>query len=319
MAKTADTQKKKTAATSAIQTPRKLKQPKYASFRLTRKRIKGAKLPGAFGLFKNSFKILGSNWKLFLFIVVVYAVLNTLLVQGFTAINGATDTKSALDQVFTDDWGQLASGLTLFAYLLGVSGTAADATAGLYQLILALTVSLALIWALRQLHAGKKIRMRDAFYNGMSPFVPFILVLLVIGLQLIPMVIGVALYATIVGAGIAATSLEQVLWALLAFVLSIVSLYMIMSSLFALYIVTLPDMTPMRALRSARQLVASRRWTVMRRVLFLPLALVVLTALIVVPLIFVSAALGAWVFFALSMLFLPITHSYMYTLYRSMI
>lgn len=318
MAKTAQKQKDKPAAAASAASPRKLKKPKYASFQLTR-RIKGDKLPSAFLIFRKSVAVLARNWKLFLLIVVIYAVLNTLLVQGFTAISGAKDVKSALDQLFTDDWGHVASGLTLFAYLLGASGSAADATAGLYQIILALTVSLALIWALRQLHAGKKVRMRDAFYNGMSPLVPFILVAVVISLQLIPMAIGVTLYATIVSAGIAATGLEQALWALLAFALSIVSLYMIMSSLFALYIVTLPDMTPMRALRSARQLVAARRWMVMRKVLFLPLALVFLTALIVVPLIFTATVVGAWVFFILSMLFLPVAHSYMYALYRSMI
>ncbi len=318
MATKAEKNKKPATSPATLQGPRKLKKPKYASFQLS-KRIKGDKLPSGFSIFKKSVGVLTRHWKLFLLVVVVYALLNTLLVQGFTAINGAGDAKTSLDQVFTGDWGRVMSGLTLFAYLLGVTGSAADATAGLYQLILALIISLALIWALRQVYAGNKIRMRDTFYNGMSPFVPFILVLLVIGLQLIPMAIGIALYATVVGAGISTTGLEQVMWALLAFVLSVVSLYMIMSSIFALYIVTLPGMTPMRALRSARQLVANRRWAVMRKVLFLPVALILLTALVVVPLLLMAATAGAWVFFILTMFFLPVTHSYMYSFYRSMV
>ena len=69
------------------------------------------------------------------------------------------------------------------------------------------------------------------------------------------------------------------------FFLALLSLYMICSSLFALYIVTLPNVTPMKALRSARQLVLHRRFLVLRKILFMPLALLVLGAIIMIPLI----------------------------------
>ena len=62
--------------------------------------------------------------------------------------------------------------------------------------------------------------------------------------------------------------------------------------MFALYIVTLPDMTPMKALRSARELVRYRRWTVLRKVLFLPLMLLVVAAIIMVPIIILADAAG---------------------------
>jgi hypothetical protein len=127
------------------------------------------------------------------------------------------------------------------------------------------------------------------------------------------------LYGTIIGANIAATGVEQALWALLALVLSMVSLYMITSSIFALYIVTLPDMSPMHALRSARQLVANRRWTIMRKLLFLPVVLFVLAAVIVLPVILFATPVVPLVFYTLSMLLLPMLHGYMYTLYRSLI
>lgn len=318
MAKTAEKHKKKPAPPATAPTPRKLKKPKYASFQLSRK-IKASRLPGSFRLLWASFKILGRNWKLFLGIVIIYGLLNALFVQGFSALNNADGANSASGQASTGSWGQLASGLSLFAYLLGNSGDTVSPAAGAYQFILVLLISLALIWALRQVYAGHKIRIRDAFYSGMAPMVQFVLVLAVIGLQLIPMAVGILLYTTITSASIAATGLEEALWALLAFVLSIVSLYMVSSSIFALYVVTLPEMTPLSALRSARQLVVNRRWAVMRKVLFLPLALVVLTALIVMPFILFVAPAAAWVFFALSLLLLPVLHGYVYSLYRSLI
>jgi len=319
MAKTSTKPRKTDKKESADKsTPRQLKTPTHKSFRLG-KRVKGKKILGAFRLFAASVGILRQNWKVFLGIVLVFGVLNALLVQGFSAAGNVNDTKSNLDQALTGNWSQLVSSLTVFIYLLGSSGNTASPTARAYQLMLALVVSLALIWVLRQVYVGQKVRVRDGFYQGMSPLVPFVLVLLVIFLQLIPMALGLMLYGIVVGNDVAASFVEQILWAIFAFSMSLVTLYMISSSLFALYIVTLPDMTPLKALRSARQLAANRRWAVLRKVFFLPLALVVLAAIIVLPFILWATPLAAWVFFAITMLLLPVTHSYMYALYRSML
>lgn len=318
MAKTPAKQKNKPTAKATASATRKLKKPAYKSFRL-HKRIKGSKLPSAFKVLRGSLGLVRSNWKVFLGIVLIYGVLNALLVQGFSAAGDVNQAKADLDEAFTGNWSQLATGLTLFTQLLGSSGNTASPTAGAYQLVLALLVSLALIWALRQMYAGNKIGVRDAFYNGMSQLVQFVLVLIVIGLQLIPMAIGLLVYSAVSGAEVAATSAEHILWAALAFTLSVVSLYMVSSSIFALYIVTLPEMTPLKALRSARQLAANRRWAVMRKVIFLPIVLVVFAAIVVVPLVLFVTPVAPWVFFLLSMMLLPAVHSYMYALYRSML
>lgn len=311
---------KKPSVSEAVATePRVLKKPQYKSFRLS-KRIKGEKLPSAFHLIKTASAMLARHWKLFMAVVLIYAVLNMVLVQGFQLVgSGVGETKSVLDELFSGNWGQLMSGLTIFAYLLGSSGSTTSPTAGAYQFILTLVVSLAVIWLLRQVYAGHEVRARDGFYRGMTPLVPFVLVLLAIGLQLIPIAIGLTLYSAVVATGVAVTGLEQVLWALLAFLLALFSLYMITSSIFALYVVTLPDMTPMRALRSARQLVANRRWMVMRKVLFLPLVLVLVAAVIVVPFILFATPLAAWVFLLLTMMLITVVHSYLYALYRAML
>jgi hypothetical protein len=311
--------KKQSAAEAEAAKPRVLQKPQYRSFRL-HKRIKGDPLPGAFRVMKEAFTTLARRWRLFLTVVAIYAVLNVAFVQGFQfAMGGVTDVKATLDELFSGGWGQFTNGLMIFALLLGSVGNTSDPTASLYQLILTVMVSLAMIWLLRQVYAGHKVRARDGFYRGMTPLVSFILVLLVIVLQLIPIAVGLGLYTTVMSSGIAATAVEQLLWALLASLLALLSLYMVSSSLFALYIVTLPDMTPMRALRSARQLVAYRRWTVMRKVLFLPLALVVMAGAIVLPFILFVTPVAPWAFLLLTMFFIPVAHSYLYALYRAML
>jgi uncharacterized membrane protein len=83
--------------------------------------------------------------------------------------------------------------------------------------------------------------------------------------------------------------------------------------------VTLPDMTPMKAIRSARGLVKSRRWLVLRKILFLPLVLFILAGVIMLPFLLAVASIASWVFFVLSICTLAIVNSYMYALYRELI
>lgn len=307
---------------SAEAKARRLKQPKYKSFRMS-KRIKVPKTPlkGAFRLFASSIRILMNNWRLFGGIVLVYLILTIVLVKGFGVGSNIGELKSTVLELFEGNWAQLAAGLTLFSVLIGNANTVASDVAGAYQSMLIIITSLVFIWALRQTLATKpvKVTIRDAFYKGPYPVVPFILVLAVIGLQFIPMLLASFLYATVFGGGLAVTAIEKGLWIVLFGLLTLLTLYMVTSSIFALYIVTLPDIKPMQALRSARELVLHRRWLIMRKVVFLPIALLVLTAVLIVPIIIVSPAVSEWMFFVLSMTTLAIFHSYMYQLYRELL
>lgn len=300
--------------------PRQLKPRSYRSFRVSR-RIKhqGSQLSGAFRLFRESLLLIRTHWKVLGGIMIVYALLNIVLVRGFGATSNLGELKDTLQDVFTGSWGQLTSGVALFAVLLSSTGSTSSESASVYQTLLVLMISLAVIWALRQLQAGIKITAREAFYKGMYPMIPFVLVLLVVGLQLVPLLIGSTLYSTVISNGLAATAAERGIWALAFFFLALLSLYMVTSSLFALYIVTLPDMTPMRALRSARQLVLHRRWTVMRKVVFLPIALGALAGIIIIPFIIFITPLAEYVFFCVTIAGLVIIHSYMYRLYRELL
>jgi hypothetical protein len=277
------------------------------------------KLPGAFRLLQSALHMLVQHWKVFGIIALLYGLCNVLLVQGFSAAGNLEQAKDILDQLSNGKWEQVVAGTSLFVYLLGSSGNAENSTAGTYQLIFALIFSLALIWLLRQLYAGHKVRVRDGFYRGMAPLIPFVLVLAVVAFQLLPLALGALVYGAVTSTGLAATGVEQGLWTVFFAVASTISLYLLSSSLFALYIVTLPDMRPLQALRSARQLVRGRRFAVLRKVLFLPVALIILSGILIVPLILFATPVAAWAFFVVSMFLLPIVHSYMYSLYRSLV
>jgi len=298
------------------------RRPKLAAFRSWRpyQQVRHPmRLSNVWQLTKSVTELLWLHRRLFIGITLVYGLLNLILVKGLASSTDVASLKSQLSQIFTGHFGSLASGLSIFVVLIGSAGNGSSNTAGAYQLFLALIVSLAVIWALRQTLAGRQLRIRDAYYQGMYPFIPFILVLLIVGLQLIPLLIGSSLYSLVITNGIAVHVIEKLLWALVFITLALFSLYMLSSSLFALYIVTLPDMTPMKALRSARELVRYRRWTVLRKVLCLPLILLIVAAIIMLPIIVWLTPLAQWVFFLLTMFALTAVHGYMYSLYRELL
>lgn len=299
---------------------RRLKAPHYKTFRLSRKiKHPGAKLPHVLRLLRASWRLIYKNRRLFAGILAIYVVLTFLLVHSVQGGADLADLKGTLQELFRGYGGRLTTGVTLFGILVGSSGSGDTASAGLYQSILLIVFSLAIIWTLRQLLAGNKVKISQVFYDSMYPLIPFLLVLLVIGVQLLPLIIGSSVYSLVVSNAIAVTALEKFLWALMCFMLAILSLYMVSSSVFALYIVTLPDMTPLRALRSARELVRHRRWIVMRKILFLPLALVILTGFVVIPFILTVTTLAPWIFFLCAALAVAMVHAYMYTLYRELL
>jgi hypothetical protein len=299
--------------------PRRLKRQKYQSLRLQKQIKYPVKLPNVWRLSQAASRTLWQHKGLFIGITLVYGLLNVILAQGLSGSTNVSTLKHTLDQASTGHIDALASGLSIFALLVGSAGNNSSPTAGAYQLFLALIASLAIIWALRQMLAGARVRIRDAYYRGMYPLIPFILVLFVVGLQLLPLLIGSTVYSLVINNGIAVIFIEKLVWALLYGLLALLSLYMISSSLFALYIVTLPDMTPMKALRSARELVRYRRWTVLRKILCLPIILLVIAAIIMLPIIVWLTPLAQWVFFLLTMFSLVGVHAYMYTLYRELL
>lgn len=277
------------------------------------------RLPSVYALTKTATKTVWDNKGLFAGITLVYGLLNLILVQGIAGSSDTASLKQTLDQIFTGHFAGLASGLSVFTVMLGSAGNSSSQTAGAYQTFLALIGSLAIIWALRQVLTGSKLRIRDPYYRGMYPLVPFVLIMIVVAVQLIPLLIGSSLYAIVINNGIAAQFIERLLWALLYGAMALLTLYMLSSSLFALYIVTLPDMTPVKALRSARELVRNRRWTVLRKIICLPLILLATAAIIMVPIIVWLTPLAQWVFFILTMSALLAIHAYMYTLYRELL
>ncbi len=320
--KTSEQTKPKPLTPSETEEPRRFTPASYRSRRKRRKAEKGISrtpVTNSFVIFGRAIKMLRNHWEVFGGIVLVYAIINIVLVGGISGSAELQQMKDSIGSVFTGQANALNTGLTLFGFLV-VSGTGvASGVASAYQTLLLVIISLSIVWALRQLYAGNKIRIRDAFYNSSYPLVQLLLVLLMVTVHLVPAVFGTFLVTTLALGDILTVGWQQALAAFVGFLFIVWSAYLLCASLFAAYIVTLPDMTPLKALRSAKDIVRYRRAMVLRKLLFLPFALLIVSAIIMVPLAILYTPAATAVFFVLTILGVPMIHSYMYSLYRELI
>ncbi len=300
--------------------PRVRSQPKHRSFKLTNKKYRQPEsIPVPWKIFKDTLRLILQNKILFGGIAIINAIISFAFVQGFGSSFELSSVKTDIENLFNGQVSQISIGAALFGYLVGTAGVSASESSGVYQLFFTLFTSLAIIWTTRQLLAQEKPRIRDGYYRGLYPLIPFLLVIILIGIQLVPLIAGNLIFTTVINNGLAVTILEKVLWLLLFIVLGMLSLYMLTSSLFGLYIVTLPDMTPLKALRSARELVLHRRVAIAIRLLALPILLAIITVAIFMPLVFVAPLAAQYLFLLATSFALVIVHVYMYLLYRSLL
>ncbi|MBA3757525.1 hypothetical protein H0X09_01540 [Candidatus Saccharibacteria bacterium] len=271
------------------------------------------KIPGSFYLTKYVLGIFKQNWRVLGGITLIYVLVNSLFANG---ISNFTSALTSIDDNTGAGSGTVFGALNGFAGLLGGNGSP---TGSALQTVLVIIESLVIIWALRHLVAGKPISIKQAYYHSMGPLVPFVIVLSVIVIQLIPLTLGTAALGVVLSSVFTSESLVIILFSILFTILAAWSLYMLTSSVLALYIVTLPDMHPRQALRAAKSLVKSRRWQLMRRLVYVPLFILVVMAAVVLPLAILlpwAAVIAYYLIGALSILFV---HTFLYSLYRSLI
>ncbi|MCA9348381.1 hypothetical protein KC867_03150 [Candidatus Saccharibacteria bacterium] len=275
-------------------------------------------IPSAFRLLRLS---LGHLWRVkvqFAGIMVIYGLLYMLLVKGFaTGFNLSEVKQTVMDTGESTDGATL--GLALVVSMFSSIGAVSSESAGLYQMFLIIFISLVIIWSLRRTYDGvSKITVKQAFYSSSYPLVQYILVVIILCLQLLPALAGLLVYSLVSSNGLAVGNIENVFWLVFLLIFCSWSIFLISSSLFATYIVTLSDMTPLKSLRTAKRLVKFRRFAVIRKLLFLPLFLFVFALVSFLPLALYVPVIAEVLFVIFSILMVLIGHSYVYHLYKKL-
>ncbi len=291
----------------------------HRSFRLSKREvIKTKKIPRIKILVKETNRIFWNNKILFLKFVLLFSVLDFMFVKGLGSSFNLVSTKQSLVELFGGSNSLEASAL-LMGQLVGSSSVSATNSSGAYHYFLVIVIILTAIWLVRKIHSDDNPSLKEALYNAMAPLIKFIVVLFIVTIQLIPALIGGFLINTVFNNGLAVTSFEKMVWIIFYVGLLLISLYMILSSMFALVITTLDGVNPMTALRSARDIVMHRRMKIVARLIILSAILLIGYVVIFLPLIFYIPVVAEPLFLAVSTFSLIYSTVYIYNLYRQLI
>jgi hypothetical protein len=310
----------------------------HRSFRRTRRRdyTRSLKLPGYFGFTRIVRKTLLQHREIFIFLIIIYALLTALMV-GIASQDAYTSLTDIINQssggLFAGGLGELGkSGLLLLSAAVGGISSNLTSVQQVYAGLLVLLVWLTTVWLLRNILAGHKVKLRDGLYNASAPLLSTFIVALVLLIQLIPVAIAALGYSAAQSTGlISAGGVEAMLFWIAAGLLVLLSLYWITSTFIALVVVTLPGMYPMEAIKTAGDLVIGRRMRILLRMLWLGLTIIVMWVVVMIPVILFDTWLKGivptiqWLpvvpiaFLILSSITVIWAASYIYLLYRRIV
>lgn len=274
-------------------------------------------IPSVWQLFGQTYTFFIKNWKVFSWLAAIYAVLYLLLVRAAPQVD-LREYESLFDELLGGS-SQTVKTLALGGLALASASTGASQVQLVYGLVLLVVFSLAYIWAIRHITAGKEFNLRDTLYRSQMPAVPYLLILLLMTIQLLPLALASFILTIVNTQGIAVYVWENLLFWLGWLLAAMLSGYWLANSLMASYAVTLPGMYPLSALRATKKVVRHRRWFLLRKILFLPAVLLILFGLVFLFLVAVAPGAVFWFYDLFLIIALPIIHIYYYQLYRSLV
>ena len=252
--------------------------------------MKETKAPGILHHAMQSFGMIFKNWKLFLPFVVIIVVLNVIFV-GLMSESNYVQFQDILDQTSAQVAGKDIGNAGKAALLListvttgGLSGEASEASV-VFGVILFLTIWLVTIFLVRHLMAGHKVNLIYGFYNAMTTLYSTLLVFLVVVIQCIPIFVFIIAYSAALQTDFLSMPFYAFLFWMFALVMFTISIYLLSSSLVALIAVSAPGLYPMRALRTASELMMGRRVKFIIRLIAGVLILCVVWVVVMMPLI----------------------------------
>lgn len=272
---------------------------------------KPAKVISVFVLLKKTWLELSVFWRPLGGIAVVYAVLYFVFVMGLSVTN-------TLKMQIDSSGGRVSQ--AAFAIIDSITntytGAESDATV-LVQMLLFIVATLAVVWALRKLQALKSITIRDAYYHGPSTLIPVLLVSGALLLMLLPAILGSNILAIVLQTGSVGSEIIAV--GIITGLLLFSSVYLLSMYWPAFYIASLPNMRPIQALRSARDVTKKRRLSIMRKLLALALLIVLFLLTVLFPFGLIAPAVVPYIVYVAMFTVFIFSQVYLYELYRSLL
>lgn len=278
---------------------RSLKQKKsnapHKSFKLTRKRDKPPVPPleNIISFTLHVFKMLWRNKGLFFRLLILYVVaaiiwIGVLQNENMSTVNDATE--AAQEVVGTAGDGLIQSVTVVATTILGSLNANMTEVQYIYLSILYIILILVTVWLLRQRLAGNKVKLRDGLYVAPAPIVPMYVLVVVGILQLLPFGLMFLLHGSAVASGIVTGGIEKAMFDIALFVVGVLTLYFITTTVFALMVATLPGTYPTKAYRVAKSIVLGQRLRMLFRLVWMVLIVVIVWFIVLVPVVMLANA-----------------------------
>ena len=273
----------------------------HASFRRTRRRdaVRVLKLPGYIRFTRDVWATIWMYRRHLLGVAAIYGILYAI----FMGI-GSQEAYNSLMQPLRDSTDDVLQGVSgalwqtaiLFAGV-ATSGISVEPNGVQQAIIIALFLMLwlSVVWLLRARLAGKSVTIRDGLYNSGAPLFASTIVFFIFLLQLLPVGIAAIGYVAASSSGILDGGVEAMLFWVAAGLMGVLSLYWMVSSFFALVIVTVPGTYPLWAMRASSALVSGRRVALLLRLAWLGLTILLTWCAVLLPVILFDWLLKGWV------------------------
>ncbi|HSX28420.1 MAG TPA: hypothetical protein VLF60_03140 [Candidatus Saccharimonadales bacterium] len=266
------------------------------------------------------YDLLKNEWRLFGGLGLLFGLAYRVMVEGVSHVD-LTAIQSTAQNSSSSATDQAINTALLTGSALDSASSSPSSQGPMYATLLTIIFALCVVWALRQTLAGRRVRIRDALYNGPAPIFTVLAVLAIIFIQALPLTLGIFIYVATTSGHITQGILQNGAVMLVAIIGALISCYWLSVSLVALMTATVPGIYPMAALRAAKELVGIRRWQIFLRIVLFATVVAMVWALIIVlslanPL---TRIFTMEIFDILRAVTLVLATVFLYKLYRSLV
>lgn len=252
--------------------------------------IRETKAPSLLSHAMLTFKAIFKYWRTFLLFIILMMILYIVGV-GLMSEDFYRQFQDSIDEAGAEvaggEIGNFAkAGLLLLSTITsGGLDTGMDEAQSAFMIVLFLIMWLVVIFLLRHLLAGEKLKLRDGLYNALGPLLSTLVIFMVIFIQALPLMLAIIAYSAAVATNFLSTPFYALVFFIFAALMVTLSGYLLSSSIMALVAVTSPGMYPMTALFAASDLMAGRRIKFILRLIYLIFVLVLCFIIVMLPII----------------------------------
>jgi len=302
----------------------------HKSFVRTRKRDK-IKKPKIEGYIAFPWYVLRMLWNrkwvyirfILLFFFLSIAFIGAMQADNASSVNDVIDSANSGTNIF----GPVSrAAVTVGSSMIGALNSNFSDVQYIYLSALIILAVLTVVWLLRHQLVGDKLKVRDGLYASAAPIASEY-VLVIIGIaQLIPAALATLVYVSATTSGLLDGGIETAMFSIALLFILVLTLYFMTTTLFALFIATIPGTYPIRAYRAARKIVAGQRLRLVMRLLWMAVILLITWFVILVPFVIIVNSVGGGSSWAIPIAYQLMVASsivyataYGYLLYRRMI